>query len=766
MQDAGQVVLRDIVLVGGGHSHVGVIKRFGMRPLPGVRLTVICTDTDTPYSGMLPGYVAGHYAYDEVHIDLRRLAEFAGARFYRDEVIGLNRDQRQVLCRDRPPVPYDRLSINIGSMPAVGLVEGASEYAVPVKPIRRFNERWLALLERVCRHAGRTTIAVVGAGAGGVELTLAMQYRLRGELQRRGRDPDELAFHLFAAERDILATHNARVRRSFERVLTERGVVVHRAAEVSRVSAGRLCTRDGETLAADEVVWVTQAGAATWLRQTGLTLDAAGFIEVRATLQTVSDPLIFAAGDCAAMLGRPLEKAGVFAVRQGPVLAENLRRSLLERPLRVWRPQRRWLALISTGGRYAVASRAGMHAEGAWVWRWKDWLDRRFMARFGDLLPMADQARSQRAPVPLDENEALQATSALAMRCGGCGAKLGGALLSRVLAALHPIARADVLIGLRAPDDAAIVRVPPGKALVHTVDFFRSFIDDPWLFGRIAANHALGDIFAMGAEAQTATAIVTVPPGLERKIEDTLLQMLSGAIAVLDDVGCALVGGHSGEGSDLALGFAINGFIDENLAGVLRKGGMRPGDVLVLTKAIGVGTLFAAHARLRARGRWIDQALAVMAQSNAPGARCLREHGATACTDVTGFGLLGHLVEMVGSSRVSVEIALDDLPVLDGAVETSAAGIVSSLHVANRRARRYLRNPEQGSGHPHYPLLFDPQTAGGLLASIPLASADACLRALRALGYDKAACIGRVLPADEHAEPICLLAQARARPSG
>jgi selenide,water dikinase len=296
MQDAGQVVLRDIVLVGGGHSHVGVIKRFGMRPLPGVRLTVICTDTDTPYSGMLPGYVAGHYAYDEVHIDLRRLAEFAGARFYRDEVIGLDRDQRQVLCRDRPPVPYDRLSINIGSMPAVGLVEGASEYAVPVKPIRRFNERWLALLERVCRHAGRTTIAVVGAGAGGVELTLAMQYRLRGELQRRGRDPDELAFHLFAAERNILATHNARVRRSFERVLTERGVVVHRAAEVSRVSAGRLCTRGGETLAADEVVWVTQAGAAAWLRQTGLALDAAGFIEVRATLQTVSDPLIFAAG--------------------------------------------------------------------------------------------------------------------------------------------------------------------------------------------------------------------------------------------------------------------------------------------------------------------------------------------------------------------------------------------------------------------------------------------------------------------------------------
>lgn len=766
MQSGGQVVLRDVVLVGGGHSHVGVIKRFGMRPLPGVRLTVICSDTDTPYSGMLPGYVAGHYGYDEVHIDLRRLAEFAGARFYRDEVIGLDRDQRQVLCRHRPPVAYDRLSINIGSMPAVGLVEGAFEHAVPVKPIRRFNERWLALLERVCRYGGRTTIAVVGAGAGGVELTLAMQYRLRGELQRRGRDPDELSFHLFAAEREILATHNARVRRSFERVLTERGVVVHRAAEVVRVDPGRLWTRGGETLAADEVVWVTQAGGAAWLRETGLALDTAGFIEVHASLQTVSDPLIFAAGDCAAMVGRPLEKAGVFAVRQGPVLADNLRRSVLEQPLRLWRAQRRWLALISTGGRYAVASRAAMHAEGAWVWRWKDWLDRRFMARFGDLVPMAGQPRRQRSPVPLAENEALQATSALAMRCGGCAAKLGGTLLSRVLAALRPLERADVLIGLRAPDDAAIVRVPAGKALVHTVDFFRCFIDDPWLFGRIAANHGLGDIFAMGAEAQTATAIVTLPPGLETKIEDTLLQMLSGAIAVLDEAGCALVGGHTGEGSDLALGFAINGLIDESLAGILRKGGMRPGDVLILTKAIGVGTLFAAHARLRARGRWIDQALAVMAQSNGPGARCLREHAATACTDVTGFGLLGHLVEMVRLSRVAGEIVLDDLPVLDGAVETSEAGIVSSLHTANLHSRRYLRDPQQASGHPHYPLLYDPQTAGGLLASIPPESADACLRALRALGYDQAACIGRVLPADEHAEPICLQAQARARSSG
>ena len=306
MRAASTPILRDIVLIGGGHSHVGVLRMFAMQRLPGLRLTVICTDTDTPYSGMLPGYIAGHYDFDAVHIDLRRLAEFAGARYFRDEVIGVDRAARQVRCRQRPPVPYDVLSINIGSTPQLARVDGAAEHAVPVKPIRRFNERWLALLGRVRAHAGTTTIAVVGAGAGGVELTLAMQYRLRGELAALGRDPDELRFHLFSASASILPTHNAAVRGVFERVLTERGVTLHRHCEVVEVAAGHLQVRSGEMFAADEIVWVTQAGGAPWLRETGLALDGEGFIRVRNTLQSETDPLIFAAGDCASLIDWPL----------------------------------------------------------------------------------------------------------------------------------------------------------------------------------------------------------------------------------------------------------------------------------------------------------------------------------------------------------------------------------------------------------------------------------------------------------------------------
>jgi len=758
MQSSNAPALRDIVLIGGGHSHAVALRMFAMHRAPGVRLTLICTDTDTPYSGMLPGYIAGHYTHDEVHIDLRRLAEFAGARYFHDEVIGIDRAAQQVLCRHRPPVPYDALSVNIGSTPQLDEVPGAAHYSVPVKPIRQFNERWLALLTRVRAHAGPITIAIVGGGAGGVEMTLATQYRLSRELRAMGRRPDELRFHLCSASATLLATHNAAVRAAFMRTLTERGVRVHLNATVTQVRERTLQIASGEFIDVDEVLWVTQAGGAAWLRDTGLALDAAGFIKVRDTLQTETDPAIFAAGDCAAFTARPLEKAGVFAVRMGAPLAHNLHRLLAGETLRRYRPQMRWLALISTGDKHAVASRGRVvYARGDWVWRWKDRVDRRFMRKLSEFPePMPPSSDSRVPAVALAPEEQTQAISALAMRCGGCGAKVGATVLSRALGRIQPIDLPEVVIGLHALDDAAVVRVPAGKALVQTVDFFRAFVDDPYIFGRIAANHALGDIFAMGGDAHTATAIATVPPGLESKVEDTLFQMMSGAVDVLNAAGCALVGGHTGEGQELALGFAINGLIDEPLDAVMTKGGLRPGDALILTKPLGTGTLFAAHARLQARGRWIDAALVSMQISNRAAASALRAHGAAACTDVTGFGLLGHLVEMTRAAGVDAEIDLNVLPVLDGAVETAAAGILSSLQPANVRLRRALRNQEAAVRHPHYPLIFDPQTAGGLLAGIPAGQAEATVAELRALGYPSAVCIGRAMPPGTDVESITL----------
>jgi selenide,water dikinase len=292
--------------------------------------------------------------------------------------------------------------------------------------------------------------------------------------------------------------------------------------------------------------------------------------------------------------------------------------------------------------------------------------------------------------------------------------------------------------------------------MVHTVDFFRAIVDDPYLFGKIAANHSLGDIFAMGAEPQTALAIATLPYGLEAKVEDTLSQLLAGAMEVLAESGTALVGGHTGEGAELALGFAVNGLAEPGR--VLRKGGLEPGNRVVLTKPVGTGTLFAADMRHKAKGPWIQSALASMLQSNQEAARCLHRHQASACTDVTGFGLLGHLVEMVKPAGVDVRLDLGAIPVLPGAVETIALGITSSLQPQNVRLRRAIRDPGGARDDPRYPLLFDPQTAGGLLAGVPAPAAEACVAELREAGYAQTAIIGEVLPQGDQLEPILVTA--------
>ncbi len=753
MQMSNTPVVKNLVLIGGGHSHLSVLMRFAMKPVAGLRLTLITRDLHTPYSGMLPGYIAGHYDYDQTHIDLRKLAQFAGARIYHSEAIGLDLDNRLVLSKDRPPVPYDLLSVNIGSRPGTLHVPGASELTLPVKPIDGFLSRWDELIQRIVGSTGPFHLVVVGGGAGGVEMALATQYRLQQQLQQAGEPVERLSVCLLTDSETILPTHNSGVRRRFERVLHERGIQVHTGHAVCEVRAGEVVCDGGAVIESDGVLWVTQASAPHWLGDSGLAVDEEGFIQVNDSLQSTSHPGVFAAGDIAAMVNHPRPKSGVFAVRQGPPLAENLRLALHEQQLKPFRPQSKFLGLISTGDKYAVASRAGWSVEGAWVWRAKDWIDRRFMRMFSELPKMSAGQKPQIDQAFAGE-DAIKEISAMAMRCGGCGAKVGSSVLSRVMDKLQPVQRDDVLIGLDAPDDAAISEVPPGKVIAQSVDYFRSFIDDPYIFGQIAANHALSDIFAMGADAQTAMAIATIPYGREKDVEEQFYQLMSGALVVLKQSNTALVGGHTSEGAELSFGLSVTGLVDREH--LLTKGGMQAGDLLLLTKPLGTGTLFAADMRHQAKGRWIDAAICHMLNSNYAAGLCLHRYGATACTDVTGFGLLGHLVEMTRASDVDVLLDLEALPVMSGALQTIAAGIFSSLQPQNIRLRRAIRNIDTASKHRHYPMLFDPQTSGGLLATVPAAVKDACVQELLQLGYVDTVIIGEIQERSDHLEAIVL----------
>jgi len=309
------------------------------------------------------------------------------------------------------------------------------------------------------------------------------------------------------------------------------------------------------------------------------------------------------------------------------------------------------------------------------------------------------------------------------------------------------------VLGLEAPDDAAVIRVPNGAVLVQTIDYFRALVDDPYVFGQICANHCLSDLFAMGAMPQSVLAIATLPYAAETKVEDLLVQLLSGAIKVLHQAGAMLIGGHTSEGAELALGLTCNGVADPDR--LLRKSGMAVGQSLIVTKAIGTGTLFAADMQLKAKSRWIEAAIDSMLQSNQQAAKTLQTYGATACTDVTGFGLLGHLVEMVRASQIGVELDLSAIPLLDGALETTQQNLLSSLHSQNARAANWIANLESAAADPRYPLLFDPQTSGGLLASVPEEQAIACLAELQQ--HDPhSAIIGRVVPSQPETPPVTI----------
>ncbi|MBF2028401.1 MAG: selenide, water dikinase SelD [Oscillatoriales cyanobacterium C42_A2020_001] len=745
MQSTIEPVVKDLVLIGGGHVHAIALRMFGMKPLPGVRITLISEASESAYSGMLPGRVANLYTDEKCHVNLCALADFAGAQFYIDQVTNLDLEHKQVICAHHPPIAFDVLSIDIGSTPS--LPEGIRDQkgVIPAKPVRAFLDRWDELIDRVSRHPETPVrLGIVGGGAAGVELSLSMHRRIQEILRAAHQPSTNLEIHLIHRGPQLVPQFNLWVCHCLRSLLAQRHIHLHLNEEVETVEAHSIRCKSGFEVTCDAIVWVTQASAPDWLSKTGLTTDEKGFVLVNDALQSLNYPFVFAVGDVATMINHPRPKAGVFAVRQGKPLVRNLRRFLQNQPLKPFHPQKRYLSLLNTADGAAVAAWGRLGWRSPLLWRWKDHIDQRFMQRLNHLPSMPAPSPS---PPPLSP-----------MPCAGCGSKVGSNVLSRVLNRIQQTSHApspQILIGLEDPDDAAVIQIPAGQVMVQTVDYFTTLIHDPFVFGQISANHSLSDLYAMGATPHSALAIATVPYGAAAPVEESLYQLLSGAVQVLNDAGAVLIGGHTTEGAELAFGVACNGLAPESA--LLRKGGMQPGQALILTKPLGTGTLFAAKMQRKALGRWIDQAVESMLRSNQQASRCLLEHHATACTDVTGFGLVGHLVEMVQASNVAVKLHLESLPILPGALQTARIGILSSLQPQNLRACQFIDNWESVSVLPQFQLLFDPQTSGGLLAAVPQEHAIACLQQLKASGYPSSAIIGETVPLQVGRSPISLV---------
>lgn len=701
MQDGSVPIVKELVLLGGGHAHALVLKRWGMAPVPGLRVTLINPGPSAPYTGMLPGHIAGHYGREALEIDLVRLARFAGARLVIGAADGIDPVARRVSVPGRAPIAYDLLSIDIGITSQMAGLSGFAEHGVPAKPLGPFAEAWAAY----CAGKGPARIAVIGGGVAGVELALAAAHRMRS-LGRKA----EVA----VIERgEILPSWLGR--RRLLAALDAYDITRHEGVAPASVGPEAVVLADGRQVPSDFTIGAAGAVPHGWLADCGLAMEG-GYLAVDEELRSLGHPEIYGAGDCVHLSASPRPKAGVFAVRAAPILAWNLRADLTGGKRRRFRPQREFLKLVSMGGKVALAEKAGWTWSGPAIWRWKDRIDRRFMDKLRDLPAMPPPALPRGAPPALAQEMAGPAP------CGGCGAKLGAGALAGIL-------------GGRPGDDAAVLTIGSARQAIST-DHLRAFALDPVVVARAAAVHAMGDIWAMGGQPQAALATVILPRMAARLQGPWLEEVMGAARDLFAAEGAEIVGGHSSMGAELTLGFTVSGRLERapvTLAGAI------PGDALILTRGIGTGVVLAAEMQMRAKGQEVAAAWAQMATPQGAAAALLAPH-AHAMTDVTGFGLAGHLGNICAASGTGAEVALGALPLLPGALRLSEAGVRSTLWAQNRAALgARVEAPETALGA----LVFDPQTAGGLLAALPEAEAEACVAAIRGLGFD-AARIGRV----------------------
>lgn len=721
-----------IVLLGVGHTNAHVLRMWKMQPISNANLVCVSNFPVATYSGMLPGVLSGQYSPQQMEIDLVRFCATAGARLIVGEVTGLDRGNRRLEFADRPPLHYDLLSIGIGSRPSFeGVSVESDRLLIAVKPMQTFLDRMLARLSDLSQQdsSAPPTISIVGGGVGSIEIAFCLHQRLHRVNDNTVETPpltNPPRIQLITASETLgdglLSSTQRRVRNE----LQSRGVEILTGKRVTRIAEDALVFDSGERTSAGLVIWATHAAPLPLLSKLDLETDSDGFLLTRPTLQCVNDDHVFAVGDTGTIQGSRTAKAGVFAVRQGPVLWNNLNRSVWHPPLEEYYPQSGFLKLINTGDGKAIGEYKGIGFYSRWAWKLKDWIDRRFMAKYQDYEPM-------KLTIHHTEEDEV-------MRCLGCGGKIGSRELGRVLDELNVPDHDDVVIGLAAREDAAVLRTHDNQVTV-TTDFFASPINDPYVVGRIAALNSASDCFVMGAQPTSALAHVQLPVGNSRSQTELMRELMQGGAEEFSQLGAAIVGGHSIEGPRLTVGFTVLG---RRMFDPHTKSGLKAGDRLILSKPLGTGVLLAAVMQGELPASAWQPLIDTMLQSNAVALTLMQAECVSAMTDVTGFGLAGHLVEMLQASQVSASVFMSRVPLLPTCQNLIDAGIQSTLAPDNRSFTRKIEVDVDDLESPAIASLFDPQTSGGLLFGVADNQVEPALEILNENGFESSTVIGEI----------------------
>jgi selenide,water dikinase len=537
--------------------------------------------------------------------------------------------------------------------------------------------------------------------------------------------------------------------RKLSKTLRELGIKVFKNTQALKEQENGLVLKDDKGLiqAKDfyRVLTATQASAPQWFKHSGLPVNPDGFVKVTEKLLVENEHALFAAGDCIHFSPSPLKKAGVYAVRQGMALEHNIRAFFTGKSaLKTFRPKKNVLSLITIGERKAL-----VHQDSPSILRWmwpsllwtvKDGIDRRFMKRFqARTFSVKPQHFDKTMPVP---KTTLVPEDWESNTCGGCGSKLGASTLTLSLNKLDIPQYDAVLLGVKDGEDCALTRFSEHTLCLQSIDQFRSFISDPYLLGQIATQHALSDIYAMGGIAKTAQVGLTLGAANKKIQQEDIFQLMSGVLDILTKSAVSLVGGHTGEGAELAISIAVQGEVAPEQ--VLRKRLTKPGNLLILTKPIGTGVVFAANMLAQANGKLVDQALSSMLESNKTAMETIKSFAVSGCTDITGFGLLGHVFEMLSNNNaLGIKIDYKAILLFDGVDELFEKGYYASIAKENYESLSAVLSADVNNQK--FPALFDPQTSGGLLFSVPPDQAEDCLKTLYQNGVTKARVIGEVI---------------------
>ena len=686
----------DLVLIGGGHSHIMLIMELSKKPIRGNRITLISNEIDTPYSGMIPGFIEGIYNWRETHIDLYKLCFKLDIRFIHSEVLEISAINKEIVLKNRPKIKFDVLSINTGIQSNNKTIKGALKYCIPVKPISKLSNNFLTEIEK------NNNIAFIGGGPASVELALGLQKRFKN-------NKSNLKISIITGKNGLLSSFPPKTKKVAKQTLQKSQINVIEKVEVIEVQKDKLILSNKTKLKIDKSVLSTNAMPPEWIKKSDLFLNSNNFIIVNDKFQTNYN-YVFAAGDIVDFNNQNLGKSGVFAVKSGKPLARSIRKFIQKEVAVPYKFNKSYLSIIGLANGLAIATKYNFTFTSRFCFLLKKFIDQKFVKKFNNLNQDNSYTFINLFKIfDFITQKNHKNISAHPMQCRGCAAKVDFNALKTTLPK-------EIIT---TSEDAINVNNYPN--LYQSVDMISSIVSDPYLLGKIAANHAISDIIAVNSKLISALMILQLPFSNSEINSRDLEQVTSGASDVFKLAGCSISGGHTmvGKDKDPVIGFSVVGE-KKNVVNDKIRSNLKINDVLILTEKIGSGIIFSGINNDIIDSYYQIEVLNQMSQGNINFSKVSNKLKTLLMTDITGFGLANHLLNLIKRDigKTGLTIYPDRIPIFNGVREALSKNVRSSLFDKNFNTAQkdLIYNRETRLIDE---ILYDPQTVGGLAFIIP-----------------------------------------------